>query len=63
MTTLRFSTIWDIPSSSRRDEREASADKAPHSERFLTIWDNPRSSHDKNTAAKRTPRKLTRFYI
>jgi hypothetical protein len=63
MTTLRFSTIWDLPLVSRRDVNEAEADKATVTERFLTIWDSPRPRRSKTTTGKRAPRKLPKFYI
>ncbi|QTP54808.1 hypothetical protein HNO51_09015 [Billgrantia sulfidoxydans] len=59
MTTLRFSTIWDLPLATRREADETPA--APATERFLTIWDSPRLTT--STKGKRSPRKLSKFYL
>ncbi|MCE8015451.1 hypothetical protein HOP62_05095 [Halomonas sp. MCCC 1A17488] len=59
MTTLRFSTIWDLPLAARREADEPPT--APTAERFLTIWDSPRLTT--STKGKRPPRKLAKFYL
>jgi hypothetical protein len=61
MTTLRFSTIWDLPLVSRREAEATPA--APAAERFLTIWDSPRPRRSKAAEGKRPARKLSKFYI
>ncbi len=59
MTTLNFTSIWDLPLISRRETDEVAA-PAPATERFLTIWDSPRRVE---ASRKRTARKLPKFYI
>ncbi len=63
MTTLRFPTIWDLPSFNHRVANEANIDPAPFTERFLTIWDSPRPRRAKASAGKRASRKLPKFYL
>lgn len=60
MTTLNFTSIWDLPLISRR-EPTAPAAPAPATERFLTIWDSPRSVE--SASRKRPARKLSKFYM
>lgn len=60
MTTLRFSTIWDLPMLA---SRQTQADTATVTERFLTIWDSPRARLSNPTRRKRAPRKLPKFYL
>ncbi|WP_444677929.1 hypothetical protein [Halomonas sp. E19] len=60
MTTLNFTSIWDLPLISRREPTEPAA-TAPAAERFLTIWDSPQRVE--SASRKRPARKLPKFYL
>ncbi|WP_162623005.1 hypothetical protein [Billgrantia lactosivorans] len=57
MTTLRFSTIWDVSTSrARHDEPGANG-------RYLTIWDSALPRRRKRRSQARPARTLPRFYL
>ncbi|WP_156085505.1 hypothetical protein [Billgrantia saliphila] len=58
MTTLRFSTIWDVSTARIRGDKTAST-----GERFLTIWDRPAPRLASGARHNRALRKLPKFYI
>lgn len=62
MTTLRFWTIWDLPSFSRRQENTAKADESPATVSFLTTWDEPYSRRGKVASGDQAQRKQVVFF-